>query len=145
MFSTTKVVALMVLLSIASPFTAGAPTSVHDPAKLSEMSHIIQTIHLENYLKMHLERHLVNSSDMCKACEACMHEFQVDLQLAEPIVDSLLNVTAELCKLIGGKPVVRECLYVVGELRKDYHWVADVATPFMLCQDLRLCNTTLTI
>ena len=89
-------------------------------------------------LKVNLKTH----NETCHICEEIVDVIIYEVKEANKTIDDLTHLIEDLCQIIGGGLVHKECEEILGTIREIVSWITHGLNSTMICDKLHFCNST---
>jgi len=76
---------------------------------------------------------------VCSLCETAVKIVDYEVQKFNASIVVVEKIVADLCCLIGGEPVYKECLPLLNKIQDIIDWILKGLTPDQICQKLGMC------
>ena len=89
--------------------------------------------------KLHYKEPEMNSCNLCKdVVDMISYEYRV----ANKTITDIIQVVRDLCKIIGGPVVDKECNAILDSIDNILKWIGSGDNSTLICDKLHYCNTT---
>lgn len=75
----------------------------------------------------------------CALCETAVKIVDYEVKTFNASIVVVEKIVADLCCLIGGEPVYKECLPILDKVQKIINWITKGLPPKEICQKLSMC------
>lgn len=76
---------------------------------------------------------------VCSLCKTAVKIVDYEIQKFNTSIVVVEKIVADLCCLIGGEPVYKECLPLLEKIQDIINWILKGLTPGQICQKLGMC------
>jgi hypothetical protein len=75
----------------------------------------------------------------CSLCETAVKIIDYEVKTFNASIVVVEKIVADLCCLIGGEPVYKECIPILDKVQKIINWITKGLPPKKICQKLDMC------
>ena len=89
-------------------------------------------------------KHIVENNNMtkCELCKDIVELITYDVKNGNKTFHDIVDLIEDLCKIIGGPVVAKECKFFLSELTKVEELIVKGYNATYICQDIHMCPKT---
>ena len=84
----------------------------------------------------------ISSNRTCHLCEELVGLISKDATKLNKTIGDIIIVIRDICSDISG-PTGKECVFILDNIQEIMSWVTKGLSPTVICDRLKLCNTTI--
>lgn len=81
------------------------------------------------------------TNDTCEVCVLVTNYIYKEAVLGNKTFTDLIQLVEDLCKIIGGPIVSKECNFILEHLKDIISWLTNGLKPCQVCEKLGLCDS----
>ncbi len=79
----------------------------------------------------------------CTLCKDVVDMISYEYKVANKTITDIIQVVRDLCKIIGGPVVDKECNVILDSIDNILKWIGSGDNSTLICDKLHYCNTTI--
>ena len=79
----------------------------------------------------------------CNLCKDVVDMISYEYRVANKTITDIIQVVRDLCKIIGGPFVEKECNIILDSMDNILKWIGSGDNSTLICDKLHYCNTTI--